>query len=422
MTLRKKSDVRWTVLCVAGLLVLNGCGGARAKNEGAASSSTPVETATTSPVPTLPALLPWEEGQYVEYLRTNQDGGWAAYKISIQKRISKTQWEIMAVVKTADREMVFGLKVDENGIGEGEFPIDILGYNTIRGEEPDQVQISMNISLLANLFNYRLMYLATRQGDGSFKTSPKQVSYGFGIDEVIRLEDPWPEFDHTKYHEFSTKVPVLGFAAQERSDNASALRVVAFGISQEGGFSAFPAYVDFDHAEPVSWGEFTVTLPASWMLEQIMENEETHMRFHMFLMGGNNHAVNFVVAVEQADEKTFETQCAAAKEELKNAGLPDQDVTYKLLDESTFDTSRSGPAVTYTHKLTGYGQIGRSIATALCDADSYRIARLITSLHYKDDNPLLKSIDACDDKVVAMHKSFVFTEANKDEHAKEEVE
>lgn len=405
MTLWNGSGVPRRALFVASLLVLCGCGGARGKTEASSSAA-----AEAPPEPTLPALLPWEAGQYVEYLRTNLDGGWVAYKIAIQKQLSDRQWEILAIIKTAEREMAFGLKVNENGPGEDEFPMEILGYNAMRGKEPDQLQISLDITQLANFFNYRMMYVSTRLGKGSFKTTPKKVSYGFGIDEVIRLEDPWPEFHHTKYHEFSTKVPVLGFAVQERSDLTSSVRVVAFGISTEEGFHRLPAYVDFDRVQPVSWGEFAITLPATWMIDQIMEDEESHQKFHMFLMGGNNHAVSFVVGMEQADEKTFETQCASAKESLKDGGPPGSDIVYELVDEGAFDTARNGPAVTYTHRLTGLGQIGRSIATAICDADSHRVVRLITSLHYQTGNPLIEGIDGNSAKVLAMHKSFVLNE------------
>lgn len=252
--------------------------------------------------PERPVELPgYEVGQYVSYVLEREDSSYLAMRQQVIDARDNSYYIIAQSKEDGAQTLIL---FSFNEVTEGEEPEapEIVEMYLQRGDEQDaphmlgaHATIHMNMLLLRHSRVAREALL----GDAAPVELPCEVS------STYLVRDPWPSYD--KLHDLNPRVPITGIARSQIEGHAgTSIVTTAFGSSEDGEEGVFDDYIDWDHAQIESFGQFIMSFPATWFMRRVETDLDGCTGFMSTMNGGATIASSMTVATYSGDRAALE--------------------------------------------------------------------------------------------------------------------
>lgn len=254
--------------------------------------------------PERPVELPgYEVGQYVSYVLEREDSSYLAMRHQVIEAKDNSYY-IIAQSKEDGAQTLILFSFDEDVTQDEPKPPEIVEMYLQRGDEQEAPRMlgahaTVHMNMLA-LRHSRVARVAL-EGGASPVMLPCEVSTAY----LVR--DPWPAMGYDKLHDLNPRVPITGIARSQIEGRAgTSIVATAFGSSEEAEEGVFEDYIDWDHAQIESFGQFILSFPATWFMRRVETDLDGCVGFMSTMNGGSTIASSMTVTTYSGDRAALE--------------------------------------------------------------------------------------------------------------------
>ncbi len=321
------------------------------------------------------SYLQWQEGEYSSYHTEWKEGDWENLSFHAIKKQDAELWNLDVVYRSKNRDALLKFQVPVPS-EKNEISANSVGAKVLRGKEMQDAELKTLTSRIFDLLS--LKYFPWQ------RTNPTTLKETFccGLNSAKEFEEIKKE--ESFFHAIHPSVPLLGLVKSKSANGSYITYLTSFGkkdSKESVAKTMYPTFIDFGHLKEVSYKNFSIAAPSSWLLSP-MPSMEPNTDIWISKLGGNAHSAQLILKIKTDKPDSIQNLHSRS---LSEKGAESNFIHKDLNYETTL--SEDSRLTLFQFDLKKKGKIGKQFISYVTNEDKTKLAEIVFFIDFEEKNP-----------------------------------